>query len=185
MDVRGKSVPAWAWIVSAALVGVVVAGRLLPHPPNFTPTAGVALFAGFLLARSSLALGVTWGALLISDALIGFYNPLVMISVYACLGLPVLLRRFVVCPTWWRVAGCAVASSVVFFVVTNFAVWAAGPGYGWTLDGLARCYAAALPFFRYTLAGDLLWSLALFGTWALAARSPWRSPVPARAVREG
>lgn len=170
MDERSKRIPAWTWLAAALLAALVVAGRLLPHPPNFTPTAGVALFAGFLLARSSAALGVTWGALLVSDAMIGFYHPLVMLSVYACLGLPVVLRRFVGQPSWWRVAGCAAASSVVFFAVTNFAVWAATPGYGWTLEGLARSYVAAIPFFKYTLAGDLLWSLSLFGSWGLAVR---------------
>jgi hypothetical protein len=60
------------------------------------------------------------------------------------------------------IAGCAVLSSALFFVVTNFAVWYSGAWYGDDFAGLIKCYAAALPFARNMLAGDLIWSAALF-----------------------
>lgn len=171
---------------AVGLVGLVIAGRLLPHQPNFTPLAAVALFAGFLFPRAWMGLAAAWAALAISDAFIGLYHPLVMVSVYLGAAFPILLRRFVRRPGMWRVAACSLTGAVVFFLVTNFAVWLAG-GYPATPAGLAACYAAALPFFRFTLAGDAMWALALFGSHALvlrawAARGARRSTMPSGSV---
>ena len=62
------------------------------------------------------------------------------------------------------------SGSVVFYVVTNLGVWLVGDLYPRTLDGLATCYIAAIPFFRNTLAGDAGYTVALFGGFALAQR---------------
>ncbi|MFM9994346.1 MAG: DUF6580 family putative transport protein [Phycisphaerales bacterium] len=172
------------------LVGMVIAARLLPHQPNFTPLAAVALFAGFLFPRAWMGLAAAWLALAISDAFIGLYHPLVMVSVYLSAAFPILLRRLVRRPAMWRVAACSLTGAVVFFVVTNFAVWLAAPSsvYAATPAGLAACYAAALPFFKFTLAGDAMWALALFGSHALVLRAwaTWgsrRSAAPSGSVQ--
>jgi hypothetical protein len=68
------------------------------------------------------------------------------------------------------VAGCTLAGSVVFFLVTNFAWWAGYDLYPHTWEGLLVCYAAALPFFGWTLLGDAFFATVLFGGFALAAR---------------
>jgi len=68
-----------------------------------------------------------------------------------------------------RVTGAVLASSVAFFTVSNFGMWASGY-YPRTWDGLVQCYTAALPFFRNTLASDVLYSAALFGGHALLSR---------------
>ena len=70
---------------------------------------------------------------------------------------------------WLRVAGAALASSVSFFVVSNFAVWACWNLYPKTLAGLMTCYAAGLPFFRRGRAGDMLFTAVMFGVPAVAA----------------
>jgi hypothetical protein len=70
--------------------------------------------------------------------------------------------------SWLRVGGAALASSVSFFVVSNFAVWACWNMYPKTLFGLMTCYAAGLPFFRRGLAGDLLFTAVMFGLPAVA-----------------
>src|SRR2546422_10205972 len=80
-----------------------------------------------------------------------------------------------------RVACAAVASSLLFFVVTNFDVWARGSMYPKTSEGLLACYVAAIPFFRNTLTGDVLYSAALFGGFALL--EIWCSAVRAAAPR--
>ena len=66
-----------------------------------------------------------------------------------------------------RVGGAALAASVSFFLLSNFAVWVVWEMYPKTLAGLAACYVAALPFFRHSLAGDLFFSAAFFGLGAL------------------
>ncbi len=140
-----------------------VMGRSLPHQPNATPTAALALVAGAALGmRWALVLPMT--VLMLTDLFLGTYEPLVMASVYACMALPAMVgarwlgerRRPVV------VAGSAALCSAIFFVVTNFAVWASGEWYDRTFAGLVSCYAAAVPFLRNMLAADLLWSGALF-----------------------
>ena len=69
-----------------------------------------------------------------------------------------------------RVGASALASSVLFFIVTNFGVWAIGTMYPMTLAGLAACYVAAIPFFQNTVAGDLFYATLLFGGFAVLER---------------
>ncbi len=103
----------------------------------------------------------------ISDQVLGGYDRTVMIAVYGSLALPVLFgswleRRL----SALRVVSAAVASSALFFVVTNLAVW-----YAWyphTLPGISRCFLRAIPFLAYTLSGDLIFACGLFGLYWLA-----------------
>jgi hypothetical protein len=153
-----------AAILSAILVAAAL--RLVPHPPNFSPIGAMALFGGAYFGRRALAFAAPLGALLLSDAILGFHSG--MPYVYGSVALIVMFgwavaRRM----TALRIAGAAVASSVLFFLVTNFGTWATGELYPQTLAGLAACYVAAIPFFQNTLAGDLLFSALLFGGFAL------------------
>lgn len=165
------------------LVALCVAARLLLHVPNASPVAAAALFAGMLLHRRSLAVVVPLGAMLLGDIVIGFYDWRVMIVVYAAMALPafigILARRYRLSRA---VLPSVLADSLMFFAATNFAVWAFGNLYSLDMAGLIQCYAAALPFLKYTVAGDLFWAAVLFGgAWlvqrlttrpaALAARS--------------
>lgn len=156
--------------LAAALLALGIAGRLLPHAPNFSPTASIALFAGFLFPTRWMAAGLICAVMAVSDANIGGYDAAIMATVYASLLFPLLFRDALrKRPTEFRVIGAAVASSLLFFATTNLAVWSAW--YPQTWSGLVECYAAALPFLRWTLAGDLCWSLGLFGLHALAIRA--------------
>lgn len=151
----------------AVLTAVV---RLLPHPANFTPVGALGLFAG-AHGRSRAALLVPLIALLAGDLLLGFYNPIIMAAVYGGFAVSVWIgHRFLRhSHASRRVAVSAVASSAAFFLLTNFACWLVGM-YPRTLAGLGSCYAMGLPFFRNTLAGDLLYTAVLFGLYVLAQR---------------
>lgn len=143
------------------LVLGAVATRLLPHPPNFTATGAVALFAGAYLGSLPAVL-TCLGALLVSDALLGFYHPLSMTAVYAgsLAGIPVgrwLLRSR---PLPWRLALAATTGAIVFCAVSNLGVW--WLYYPRTPAGLLACYLAALPFCARTLLGNFCWLPALF-----------------------
>jgi Family of unknown function (DUF6580) len=65
------------------------------------------------------------------------------------------------------IAATTLAGSCVFFVVTNFAVWASGAQYPLTLEGLETCYTLAIPFFQNAVLGDFAFATILFGSWAL------------------
>ena len=61
---------------------------------------------------------------------------------------------------------------------TNFAVWAFSGMYSLDMAGLVQCYVAALPFLKYTVAGDLFWAAVLFGGAWLVQRLHARSGTP-------
>ena len=68
---------------------------------------------------------------------------------------------------WYAIAGTAILSSILFFLITNFAVWAFAPWYAKTFSGIIQCYAMALPFFRNTLLGDLFYTTLFFGAYEI------------------
>jgi hypothetical protein len=156
------------------LVGIGVAGRWAQPEWCFTPTAAVAVFAGFYFSRFAIAALVPMAVLVISDLILPAYDSLaVMMATYAVMTVPVLFgrllrRRHSTWSTAWRWAVCGLLPAVLFYVVTNFAVWAFQSDYPKTLAGLAACYWAAVPFFRWMVAGDVVYLAAIFGCWALA-----------------
>jgi len=138
--------------------------KYLPHLPNFAPIAAIALFAGVYLNKK-YALIIPIAAMLIADIFIGTYNPYVMVSVYGSfliIGLIGLwLRNHKTLP---NIIGGSLAGSVIFFLLTNFAVWVVPHGwYPHTVQGLVDCFALALPFFRNTIIGDLFYVGSFFG----------------------
>lgn len=160
----------------ASLVAVGVAARLLPHAPNAAPVAAIALFAGWATGRAALGALAAALVMLAADLVIGGHEPGVMATVYLALAAPALigprLRRF--CSARGLLGGAAlgaIASSLAFYLTTNAAVWAFSGMYPATADGLATSYLAGLPFLRFTLAGDLFWTLAFFGAAVLLQRT--------------
>ena len=152
----------------AFLVGLDVAARLLPHAPDFTPIAATALFAASILRVRALAVLVPIAGMMIGDAVLGTYDLRVMTAVYAALTLPAgaaflssRLRSRLIAPI-------LLSSSLLFFLITNLAVWAFSPMYAASAAGLVKCHIAALPFLRNMVAGDLFWGLVLFGGYWLA-----------------
>jgi hypothetical protein len=157
----------------AILAAILAAGalRLIPHPPNFTPIGAMALFSGAYLGRRGLmAFAAPLGAMLLSDAVIGFHSgmPFVYASIAAIVVIGWLVLQH---KSPLRIGAAAVASSVLFFIVTNFGTWTMSGMYALTVSGLAACYIAAIPFFQNTIAGDLFYSGLLFGGFALLERA--------------
>ncbi len=155
--------------LAALLLAIAAAAalRLVPHPPNFSPIDAMALFSGALLGRRALAFAAPVAALLLSDLFLGFYPG--MLFQYAAVALIVLLGMLVLPRiAVLRVGLVALASSALFFVLSNFGVWAVSGMYAHTPAGLAAAYVAAIPFFQNTVAGDLFYAALLFGGFALA-----------------
>ena len=142
--------------IALPLVGIDAVARLTPHPPNFTPIVASALFAGVVLGSRLLAFIVPIAAMAISDALLGFPDWQTMIVVYAAIALPVALGLFArQSERPMLILSLAVASSMIFFIATNFAVWMFSGMYSPDAAGLLKCYVAALPFFKNSIMGDL------------------------------
>lgn len=133
--------------------------RVITHAPNFTPVIALALFGGMMLEKRQ-ALWMPVALMIISDLIIGMHQ--VIIFTWGSMLLVSLLG------CWQRehrsglaVLGLGMASSVIFFVMTNFGAWLAM--YPHTLEGFVQCYVAAIPFFRNTLVSTLAYSAVLFG----------------------
>ncbi len=173
--------------IAVALAVAAASFRLLPHPGNFAPIGALALFLGARLSYKQ-SIPIVLGAMFASDALIGFYDWRLMFAVYGSFALATFIGSWIGANfKWYKFAFGAVAGSVLFYLVTNFAVWAFSPWYPHTVSGLAACYAAALPFFRNTVISDMTFGAALFGAYELVknkslswyALSPTACKIPA------
>jgi len=165
--------------LAIGLTVLSAAGRLAPHAPNLTPLGGSCLFAGSRIP-GALAYLLPLAVMAITEPIVGGFSRVSPV-VYACFLLSVWIgRRLLPRVTPIRVGAAAFLCSLQFFVFTNLAMWVVASGvdrslntgalYTRDLSGLAACYAVALPFWGRTLAGDLLFSGALFGLYELAAR---------------
>lgn len=163
--------------LAIALIALAALTRLLPHPHNFTPIGAMALFGAAYFNRRWLMLAVPFAALFLSDL---FINNVIYRELYG--------GEFTLITSWWiyaafalvmlagsgwlaqkvtavRVLGASLSASAVFFLVTNFSVWAESAMYPHTVAGLLACYTAGLPFLGNTILGDLFFSAALFGAY--------------------
>jgi hypothetical protein len=160
-----------ALLILLILIVAVAFLRVFIGIPNVTPIAAIALFGATYIKRRELALVLPLAILFISDLFIGLYSPVLMLSVYGSFILIALIgfamRKKV---NIYSVIGGSISASVVFFLVTNFIVWAEGLWYPLTVEGLVSCYAMALPFFRYELIGTLAFTLFFFGSYSLITR---------------
>ena len=160
------------------IISIIIAGaffRFIPHWPNFTPIAAMALFGGAYLGRKHLAFLIPFGAMFLSDLVLGLHKD--MWAVYVAFGITVLIG------TWIRsnvkftsLIAASVASSVIFFLLTNFAAWLSSPIYPPTIAGLMQSYIAGLAFFNNgslgisfflnEIAGALFYNGIFFGIYA-------------------
>jgi hypothetical protein len=158
------------WIV---MVLLGACARLAPHPWNFTPMVTIGLFAGSHARKAGTGVLTALLALVLSDAIMGFYPG--FWYVYAAALVPVLLGRLIRNRSnAGAIAAAALVSSLSFFLITNFMGWATGSMYPHTSGGLFACFAAGIPFYGNQIAGDAVYTLAIFGGYALIQR--WYQP---------
>ncbi len=165
------------------ILTVIIAGaafRLIPHWPNFTPIAAMALFGGTYFNRKYLAFLIPMAALFISDMLLGFHS--YMIAVYLSFAIIVVFGMML--KNRVKIGSlllASVSSSVLFFVITNFAVWIGSPFYPQNFAGLLESYTAGLPFLNNGVLGDLFYNTLFFGAFYLAQqRFPVLAKIPTK-----
>jgi len=103
-------------------------------------------------------------ALFLSDIIIGFHNTMwaVYVAFIITVALGFIIRNRV---NFRSVIVASLSSSVLFFIITNFAVWSSGlVGYPMNFSGLILCYEAAIPFFRNEILGTLGYNFVFFGS---------------------
>ncbi|MDP8211721.1 MAG: hypothetical protein P9X22_00335 [Candidatus Zapsychrus exili] len=152
--------------IGLLLIGIV--SRLIIHTPNFTPVIALALFGGVYLKNKKYAVILPLTLMAITDMFLGFHNIMLFtwgsIALIAFAGIYVRKNK-----TFNTVFSSNVLSAVAFFVVTNIGVWASSGMYTLDFAGLTRCFMLAVPFFRMTLLSTVVYAVALFGVYELAA----------------
>ncbi len=133
--------------------------RIIPHPPNFAPIAGLALFSGAKLHKKQ-AFILPLSAMFISDLFLGFHST--MIYVYASFALIVIIGMQLKKHKLAHLLGASLTSSFLFYLLTNFGVWVSTNLYSKSFMGLINSYLMGLPFFRNTVLGDLFYTLFFF-----------------------
>ena len=168
--------------VIALMILLAAMSRLLPHPPNFAPIGGMALFGAAYFGKRYWAFLVPIVSMWISDLVLNntvygqYFDHFVWfyrgsLFTYGAFALIVVLGIFALKKVHIsNLIASALGASVIFFLVSNFGVWFSGMMYPKTFTGLMACYTAGLPFFQNTLAGDLVYTAVLFGAFELSAR---------------
>ena len=157
-------------ITVASIIAVLAIFRLLPHWPNVSPVAAMALFGGAYFADKRVAFIVPFLALFLSDLFLGLHNS--MVFVYTGFALTVVIgfalkNRVTVTNTLFA----AVGASVVFFLLTNFGSWLMSGLYVKSASGLMQAYVAGIPFFQNSLLGNLAYTGIIFGGYWVLQRS--------------
>jgi hypothetical protein len=135
------------------LIGIAILSRLIPHPPNFTPITAIALFSTIHFKNKILTYLIPIIGLFISDLILG----LSMVNLFVYISFIVITF---IGFKFQKINNYSILlSSTTFFIVSNFGVWILG--YPKTIEGLILCYYMALPFFIYTIMGDLFYSYAM------------------------
>ncbi len=178
-----KIISALTWyalglIVIGAGLRVVRHFGYLPLPPNVAPVSALAMFSAIGLPRR-YAFVVPLGLMLVADMVIGFDLLPITLSIYACFAVSYLIGRWINRQfSVTRLVIGTLTGSIIFFLVTNAAVWAFSSIYVQTGTGLLQAYIAGLPFFRNTVLGDLGYTGLFFGLYQLAVvYSRRRAPV--------
>ena len=150
--------------------GILALGRLIPHPPNFTPILAAAIFAPYIIRDRWTAMAVPLMAMFIGDVFIGFHP--YMLWVYGAIAMSTVVSRWSMqFGKYLPLATMTLVSSVLFYIVTNFAVWIMWDYYPNTLEGLMMCYTMAIPFFQNTVLSTIVYT-ALMASLTVALSRP-------------
>ena len=168
--------------VMTLMILLAAMSRLLPHPSNFAPIGGMALFGAAYFAKRYWAFIVPIVSMWISDLILNnvvyaqYFDHFVWfyggsLFTYGAFALIVLLGMLALKKVRLpNLIASALGASVLFFIVSNFGVWFSGTMYPKTFGGLMACYTAGIPFFHNTILGDLFYSAVLFGAFELCCK---------------
>ena len=130
----------------------IIISRLLPHPPNFTSTIAVAFYLPALFGTKFIIVALS--AFIISDIILGLHSLVFFTwgSLFLIAYIAKYFQKF-----YFRIFGVSL-SCIIFFLVSNFGVWALGDLYIKNLEGLILCYTMAIPFLQSSLIGTIIFS---------------------------
>jgi hypothetical protein len=140
------------FLTSISIFVILGVSRFIPHPPNFTSLIALSFYVPVLLGLRYLPILLISFA--ITDLIIGYHT--VTHWTWGSIFLIGLISPIFARNITSRVSG-AILGACIFFLITNFGVWASGM-YGYTLEGIILCYTLAIPFFTYSIISTLFFS---------------------------
>jgi hypothetical protein len=168
--------------------GLLVVIGSLCRVAGFAPQIAMAVFGGAVIKNKKLAIALPLLSMLVSDVIMeGLYNYGYMsyggfykgetffdgqVMNYILLAGLIMIGAWAGSKNWGRIAVATIAAPGVYFLVSNFLVWAGGAGLHrpYSFDGLLMCYGDAVPFFRAALQNTIIFSAILFGGYYLIER---------------
>ena len=147
------------YFLPICLILVLSFSRLIPHPWNFTPILAVGIFSGFYFKNFILSLFIVVLSMFIGDLFLGFHST--MVFTYISLALAVVIGLFIKHFKFTEILFSGLASSVCFFIITNFGAWLTLEMYEKNFAGLLQSYVLAIPFFHNTLISTFLYLIVL------------------------
>ena len=139
-------------------LGIILISRFLPHPPNFTPIISLAILMPIFFKKDQISLILIISGMFITDIFLGFYSTFII--TYLTLILIFYFNKiFLKNINFKNLIFTSLISSVIFFILTNFGVWAFGNMYEKNMMGLFNCYYLAIPFFHNTVLSTTLFCL--------------------------
>ncbi len=166
------------WLITGLIVLAVIF-RIISNQLNlfnFTPMIAIALFAGAKFKDKIWAIIIPVLSFFISDAILAYLNNYslfhnTILFTYGTILLIILLGRFLNSKkiNIVKTTGLTLISSTLFFVITNTGVWLFGSMYSFDFSGLTSCFIMAIPFFKYSVIGDLFFVFILFGLYELVS----------------
>ena len=148
-------------ITGFVIILILALSRLIPHPPNFTPILGMAVFSGAVINHKLVAYVIPLAAMLLSDLYLGFHASMPII--YFSLAICVLIGTFIEVRVTTLNSFLSISLGVLaFFLITNFMVWYGSGMYEFSISGLMTCYFMALPFVQNTFISSILYGMGAF-----------------------
>ena len=142
-----------------SLIIILALARLIPHPYNFSPMLAVGIFSGFYFRLFYLGLFIVIFSMFIGDLFLGFHST--MFFTYISLAVAVLIGLYVKHFKFTEILFSGLASSVCFFIITNFGAWLTLEMYTKNFAGLLQSYVMAIPFFHNTLISTFVYLIVL------------------------
>ncbi len=157
------------------LIVIVALARLIPNMPNFSPMAAIALFCAAHFDKLWKGILVTLLATFVSDVVLNntiyasmnngftvFYDGFIW-QYLAYAAIAFLGSKIFNSINKTKVIGGSLATTLVFFTISNFGAWISLPFYSKDIAGLLSAYTAGIPFIKNTLISDMFYSSLLFG----------------------
>ena len=141
--------------IALAILIALSVSRFIPHPPNFTSLIALSFYIPAIFGIRYLPMLII--SFVITDLIIGFHN--VTFFTWGSVILIGLMSKFFIKNTTNRITG-ALIGACLFFIITNFGIWSLG-SYGYSFEGLIKCYTLAIPFFGNTLISTLIFSAVI------------------------